>query len=246
MSEGRFEAVPSLAFTRRSGFLITALLLAAALGLRLFVASRMPLIEVDGAYWCSLAGALARGDFAHGVSAIWPPVYPALVALAARALDPAAASLAPDRLEWAGRLVSALAGTLMLWPLGVLASRLLPPAAALATLVIAAVHPRLVEYSAAALSESVFTLIVVVAPTHQLMSPPPTPAPARALPVLPAPPTARLWVSVRLLAIIDVPVPSNQPSLVIAPPMPQPAMKAPLPPSALLPPVLPLPPRASL
>src|SRR5215203_2123935 len=82
------------------------------------------------------------------------------------------------------------------------------------------------------LCEIVLSLMVVVAPTHQLMSPPPTPAPARALPELPAPPPARLWVSVRLLAVKDVPAPSYQPSLVIAPPMPQPTMKAPPPPSA--------------
>src|SRR5215218_4415326 len=72
------------------------------------------------------------------------------------------------------------------------------------------------------LYEIVLSLIVVVAPTHQLMSPPPTPAPARALPELPVPPTARLWVSVKLLAVREVPAPSYQPSLVSAPPMPQP------------------------
>lgn len=160
---GGLECRPMVRLSGHSGFLITALLLAVALGLRLFVASRMPLIEVDGAYWCSLAGALARGDFAHGVSAIWPPVYPGLVALAARLMVPGAGPVSPESLEWAGRLVSALAGTLLLWPLGVLASRLLPPAAALATLAIAAVHPRLIEYSAAALSESAFTLLVVAA-----------------------------------------------------------------------------------
>ncbi|MEO5616955.1 MAG: glycosyltransferase family 39 protein [Candidatus Eisenbacteria bacterium] len=146
--------------SRQSGLLIT-LLLAAALGLRLFVASRMPLIEVDGAYWCSLAGALTRGDFAHGVSAIWPPVYPGLVAVAARLMFPGGETVSPASLEWAGRLVSALAGTLMLWPLGLLALRLLPGAGALFVLAVAAVHPRLIEYSAAALSESVFTLFVV-------------------------------------------------------------------------------------
>ena len=134
-----------------------------ALVLRLAVAMRIPIVEVDGAYWCSLAGALARGDFAHGVSAIWPPGYPALVAIAARVANPGSGPMSPQGLEWAGRLVSALAGTLMLWPLGVLACRLLPPGAAFATVAIAAVHPRLVEYSAAALSESVFTLWLVTA-----------------------------------------------------------------------------------
>ncbi len=134
-----------------------------ALAARLAVAARMPIVEVDGAYWCSLAGAIARGDLAHGVSAIWPPVFPALVALASRVMDPAGGVPPPDRLEWAGRVVSALAGTLLLWPLAALSGRLLPRAAVFGVLVLAAIHPRLVEYSSAALSESVFTLLVVAA-----------------------------------------------------------------------------------
>src|SRR4029453_19389899 len=83
-------------------------------------------------------------------------------------------------------------------------------------------------------------LMVTVAETHQLARPPPTPGPGGGLPVLPEPPTARLWASVRLLAIKEVPRARFHPSLVMAPPRPQPTMKAPLPP------VLSFPPRASL
>jgi 4-amino-4-deoxy-L-arabinose transferase-like glycosyltransferase len=132
-----------------------------ALWLRLQVAQRLTLIEVDGAYWCGLAAALARGDWARGLSSAWPPLYPALVAIALR-ISEALGGSGPAALEWSARVVSCLAGALLLWPLFEIARRLIPQAATW-VLLLAAVHPRLIEYSAAALSESVFMLAIAVA-----------------------------------------------------------------------------------
>src|SRR5262249_62090675 len=93
---------------------------------------------------------------------------------------------------------------------------------------------------------AVFWLSVPPAAFPRFAVPRPPPAPAGAFPDWPPPPTAVLWVSVRLLAVRVVPLARFQPSLVIAPPRPHPALKAPLPPVRLVPPTLSLPPWASL
>src|SRR5262245_30912309 len=134
-------------------------LAAGAFLIRLWYLGRMPMIEVDGAYWCSLARNFASGDWAHALHTAWPPLYPALIALVAKLGGGAA--LVPERLEWSARLVSCIAGALMLVPLGVIARRLLPQPWPRAVLLLAVVHPRLIEYSVAALSESLFTLGMV-------------------------------------------------------------------------------------
>ena len=138
----------------------TVVLLAVAFALRLGVAARMPIIEVDGAYWCGLGATMAHSNWQGGLHTAWPPLYPTLIAGVLPYLGGGGA-LAQVRLEWAARLVSVVAGTLLLLPLGSLSRRLLPGKWARAVLLVAAVHPRLVEYSAAALAESVFTLAVV-------------------------------------------------------------------------------------
>lgn len=132
-----------------------------ALAARVAVALRVPIIEVDGAYWAGLARAVAGGDPRSGFSAAWPPLYPmctALAALAARALG---GTLTPTTLEACARAVSAIAGTLLLVPLGVIARRMLSPRGAIIALALAAFHPRLIEYSAAALSEMTYALLLV-------------------------------------------------------------------------------------
>ena len=57
------------------------LVLAAAL--RLLAAFRNGIIETDGAQYASCAAALLRGDWVHGVSTVWPPLYPLAIAAGA-------------------------------------------------------------------------------------------------------------------------------------------------------------------
>src|SRR5258706_539302 len=89
-------------------------MLLAAVEWRAMPAVRANLIEEDGAYWASLAGALARGDWAHGLSTAWPPGYPALIAVLAWI---ARGASHPAMLEGCARFVSVIAGTLVLIPL---------------------------------------------------------------------------------------------------------------------------------
>src|SRR5262245_28137189 len=110
-------AIPVPSVRSRVGPGTWTLLLAGALLMRLFVAASAPLIEVDGAYWAGLARAMAHGDWGHGLSAAWPPLYPAATALAFRALTAFGAPDVPATLEWAARTVSVIAGTLVLLPL---------------------------------------------------------------------------------------------------------------------------------
>src|SRR5262249_7441658 len=81
-------------------------------------------------------------------------------------------------------------------------------------------------------------LLSVAAAPCRFTNPPAMPSPDSTPPVLPAPPTAWLLVKVRLLAVQGVP--PRKAALAIPPPRPTPIWSPPLPP------VLPLPPRASL
>lgn len=137
-----------------------AALVATGFVLRLVLALRAGILEHDGAYYAGLAAALLRGDVAHAFSTVWPPLYPLMVAALAWPLA-ALAPLTPERLEFAARMVSVLAGTVSLALLHRLARAVAGPRVALAALALAACHPRLVQYSAAALTESAFIALVL-------------------------------------------------------------------------------------
>lgn len=136
-----------------------SLLIAAGFAIRLWVAMRAGIIEHDGAYYAGLASALLRGDSAHAWSTVWPPLYPVLVAVAAWPFA-ATQSLTPERLEIAARIVSVVAGTIALALLHRWMHRLAGERAALVTLAVAAFHPRLVQYSASALTEMTFIALL--------------------------------------------------------------------------------------
>src|SRR5882757_6006022 len=40
-----------------------------------------PSIDGDGIWYATLGAKLIRGDFEHGLSTYWPPLYPALIGL---------------------------------------------------------------------------------------------------------------------------------------------------------------------
>src|SRR5436309_2382093 len=99
----------------RSAVFVTLGLVACAL--RLLAAWRSGIIEHDGAYYASLAAALLRGDVAHGLSTVWPPFFPCLIAATAGAAHALGAALTPELLESAARGVSVAAGVATLVPL---------------------------------------------------------------------------------------------------------------------------------
>jgi dolichyl-phosphate-mannose-protein mannosyltransferase len=135
----------------------------AALAVRAALAARAPIIEVDGAYWAGLGAALERGDLRHGLSTAWPPLYPAAIAALLRVARLLGRAIEPATLEACARAASVVAGTLLLVPLHALARRLLEPRAAAVATLLVAFHPRMLQYSAAALSETTFALCLVAA-----------------------------------------------------------------------------------
>ncbi|HKG14044.1 MAG TPA: glycosyltransferase family 39 protein [Pyrinomonadaceae bacterium] len=108
----------------------------------------------DGVEYVAHARRLAAGDLANGMSTYWPPLYPALVGLA---------SLVFRDAEFAGRLVSAVAGAALVLPAHGLARRWYGRKAALVCASLVALHPLLVYYSTALLTESTYTLLFTCA-----------------------------------------------------------------------------------
>ncbi|HEV7892927.1 MAG TPA: glycosyltransferase family 39 protein, partial [Pyrinomonadaceae bacterium] len=111
-------------------------------------------ISPDGVEYVAHARRLAAGDLANGMSTYWPPLYPALVAVA---------SLVFRDAEFAGRFVSAVAGAALVLPAHRLARRWYGRRAALVCAALVALHPLLVYYSTTLLTESTYTLLFTCA-----------------------------------------------------------------------------------
>jgi len=141
--------------------LVIALVLVAALAVRILSALRADVIEHDGALYAGFARAILEGDWANGISTIWPPGFPVLIAAATSLPMVFGHSLNPPLLEASARGVSIVCGMLALIPLYSLARRTAGRRVADATLLIAAFHPRLIQYSAAALTEMPYTLFLL-------------------------------------------------------------------------------------
>jgi 4-amino-4-deoxy-L-arabinose transferase-like glycosyltransferase len=107
-------------------------------------------ISPDGVEYVAHARRLAAGDLANGMSTYWPPLYPALVGLA---------SLVFRDAEFAGRFVSVVAGALLIIPAHRLARRWYGRRVALICVALVALHPLLVYYSTALLTEATYTLL---------------------------------------------------------------------------------------
>jgi 4-amino-4-deoxy-L-arabinose transferase-like glycosyltransferase len=122
-----------------------------ALLLRLFLVWRVEqVISPDGVQYVSLGRSLAAGDFQAGLSVYWPPLYPLLVGLSSL--------IFPDA-EFAGRLVSVLAGALLVIPCYSLMRRWHGERAANVGVGLVALHPLLIYYSTVLLTESTYTLL---------------------------------------------------------------------------------------
>ena len=138
--------------SRRRDVAVVAAITAVALVLRIVVLRRVSVINSDGVYYATLARHLADGQFVDGISGYWPPLYPALVAVA---------SWAVSNLESAGRLVSVLFGAAAVVPAYLLARRLFDRRTALLAAGIVAVHPALIVSSTWVMTEAVYTFLLL-------------------------------------------------------------------------------------
>jgi 4-amino-4-deoxy-L-arabinose transferase-like glycosyltransferase len=107
-------------------------------------------ISPDGVAYLTLGRALVGGDFQQGLSTYFPPLYPLLVGLATLVFrDP----------ELAGRMVSVVAGSLLVVPTYRLVRRRHGARAARLGACLVALHPLLVYYSTVLLTEATYTLL---------------------------------------------------------------------------------------
>lgn len=111
------------------------------------------LVTPDGVFYTKLAEHLATGDFAKGISTYWPPLYPILVGLA---------SFIFHDLELSGRVISALAGSLIVIPGYLLAREFYGKTVAAIAAFLIIIHPPLVQYSTLLLTEAIYTLFFTI------------------------------------------------------------------------------------
>ena len=125
--------------------------LAVALALRLLVLSTRVCIDPDGTRYVGIARSWLKGGSLFDT--LFPPLYPLLTA--------AAMLFHPDG-DTAARLVSITMGTLVVLLIYLIALRLFDRRTALYAACVAAIHPMLAHYAAAALSESTYAAILLV------------------------------------------------------------------------------------
>lgn len=120
--------------------------------LRLSVLRLQTPITPDSVYYATLGKHLVSGNLEEGLSTFWPPLYPLLVGLA---------SLVFRDIETGGKFVSALAGSVLVIPVYSLIRILYGQDAALIGALLVALHPTLIHYSTALLTESTYTTLFV-------------------------------------------------------------------------------------
>lgn len=119
--------------------------------LRLFLVLRFEqVISPDGIVYVTLGRALVAGDFRAAFHAYWPPLYPLLVGLS---------SLVFRDVEFAGRFVSVVSGSLLVIVSHRLIRNWYGKRAALIGASLIALHPLLIYYSTTLLTESTYTLL---------------------------------------------------------------------------------------
>ncbi|MFA7160269.1 MAG: glycosyltransferase family 39 protein [Kiritimatiellia bacterium] len=126
------------------------LLFTLALAIRLLLIPAEPHIESDGVSYVTSGAKLVAGQ---GFSGIYAPFYPLLTGLCSL--------LCPD-LELCGRLVSAIFGALLVFPLFFIARWAFGQKVALASCLLAIAYPNLCQFSTAVLSESTYLFLFML------------------------------------------------------------------------------------
>jgi 4-amino-4-deoxy-L-arabinose transferase-like glycosyltransferase len=109
-----------------------------------------PTIEIDGTVYARLGESFSKGDFTAALRGVFPPVYPFFIGLFHLFI--------PD-VELAGRLVSCVAGLLLIYVCFLFLKQFFGERNGLYGAFLVAIHPYLVRFSAQVLSESLATLL---------------------------------------------------------------------------------------
>ncbi len=128
---------------------LLVLIFLVAIGLRVWLMAYQQCIETDGVAYAHMAREwVEEGSMTNPM---FPPLYPALIGITSNVVAD---------YEVAARLVSVVTGSLLIFPLFLLAWRVYGVAVALATVSLAAFYPPLVEASTQVLTASTFTLVL--------------------------------------------------------------------------------------
>lgn len=118
--------------------------------IRLLLIPQDSVINGDGVYYARLGGKIISGDLYGGISAYWSPLYSLLFGFA---------SLFFQDLEFAGRFVSVIAGSVLIIPSYLLIRDFYGRKAAYLGTLLVIIHPFLIKSSGWAMTESVYALI---------------------------------------------------------------------------------------
>ncbi len=134
----------------RAALLFQAVCVISAFLIRYFSLPQNGVINGDGVYYASLGSRLISGNISDGISAYWSPLYSLLLGVA---------YLFTNELEMAGRLVSLVAGSLLIVPAYILLRNFFGKTAAYIGAILVVVHPLLITSSGWVMTESLYILI---------------------------------------------------------------------------------------
>jgi len=149
----RTEGLKNNKFTKKEVALVAGLTSLALLS-RLSLLRFQQVMTPDGVYYATLGKNLVAGNFREGLSTFYPPLYPLLVGLSSCIFRDA---------EAGGKMVSAMAGGLLVVPVYLLIRILYGEGAAAIGAFLIATHPSLNYYSSLLLTESTYTLLFMTA-----------------------------------------------------------------------------------
>ncbi len=118
--------------------------------IRLLVIPDETAVTPDGVFYATLGKKIISGDLWGGISAYWSPLYPFLIGIS---------SLFFQDLEFAGRFVSVIAGTALIFPTYFLIRNIYGISGAFLGVILVTFHPSLIQSSGWVLTESLYILI---------------------------------------------------------------------------------------
>ncbi|MEP6901083.1 MAG: glycosyltransferase family 39 protein [Actinomycetota bacterium] len=122
--------------------------------IRFFLIPQASVINGDGIYYAILGKKIISGDIYGGISAYWSPLYSFLIGIS---------SLFFQDLEFAGRFVSVVAGTLLIFPAYFLIRNFYGRRSAYLGTILLVIHPSLILSSTWVMTESLYALIFTTA-----------------------------------------------------------------------------------
>lgn len=123
-----------------------------AFAVRLFLLRYEYVLSPDGVYYALLGKNLVSGNFREGLSTYWPPLYPLLVGLS---------SLLFHDLEFSGRFVSLLTGSLLVIPVYLWSRDSYGKEVAYLSVILTILYPSLTFYSTLVATEPTYTLLLM-------------------------------------------------------------------------------------